>query len=327
MDRHHEQTYTNVMTLQQLRVLVYVVDCASFSAAALELGVGQSSVSYTIAELEEELGVRVVSRGRFGAIPTEAGKRIAAHARQVLELTEVIVQEAHLENGVLQGRLRIGTFRSVAGRILPGIVAELRKHYPSLTIGIHEASGSPGCMDTLLHEGHVDVAFAQPEMAEKSVFWELLRDPYVAALPVGKWKNIERIHLERLIDEPFVLSGPAQMCAQPIATALQAINPAFRPAYEIGEDSTILSMVAQGLGVTVMPSLAIDSVPPGVRLVELETPVHRTIGIALLPHTLKVPAVRAFLTSLKRRFPKSPIPPFTDLTMPARTAPEQQGAS
>lgn len=87
---------------------------------------------------------------------------------------------------------------------------------------------------------------------------------------------------------------------------------------EIQEDSTILSMVSQGLGVSVMPSLAIDSVPSGVRLVELETPMHRTIGVALLPHTLKVPAVRAFLMTLKQRFPQSPIPHLADLTTPAR---------
>lgn len=301
------------MTLQQLRVLVAVVDNGSFSEAALHLGVGQSSVSYTVAELEEELGLRLISRGRFGAVPTEAGKRIAGHARQVLELTEAIAQEAYLEKGDLQGTLRVGTFRSVATRVLPSLLVELRKAYPKLTVSIHEASGTPGCMDALLHEGHVDVAFAQPEMAEQSIFWAFLNDPYVAVLPAAGWNRAAYVRLEDLIGQPFVLSGPRHLCAGPVAQALQRLDPSFQPAFEVSEDSTILNLVAQGLGVTVMPSLAIDTVPPGVRLVELQDPMSRVIGAAVLSSHLKVPAVRAFLSVLREHFPQSAIPPFADV--------------
>lgn len=303
------------MTLQQLRVLVAIVDNGSFSAAALELGVGQSSISYTIAELEEELGLRLIARGRFGAIPTDAGRRVVAHARHVLELTEAIRQEASLEHGDLRGRLRVATFRSVGTKILPGVVAELTMRHPGLVISIHETTGTPGSMDELLFEGLVDVAFAQPEMAQNAVFWPLLRDPYLAVLPSDTYRHVSRVQLQALADRPFVLAGIEQACVQPVVRAMQAIQPSFRPAFEVREDSIVLSMVAQGLGVSIVPSLAIDAVPAEVRVVELAEPLERTIGIALLPSSLKVPAVRSFLTTLRHRFPQSDIPP-----LPAREA-------
>jgi DNA-binding transcriptional LysR family regulator len=322
MERPPPSGYNSLMTLQQLRVLVAIVDHGSFSEAGLQLGVGQSSISYTVAELEAELGVRLVSRGRFGATPTPAGTRVAAHARRILELTEAISQEAHLESGTLRGTLRVGTFRSAATKLLPQLLADLRARHPDLSVTIHETPGDayrkPTYLDTLLSEGHVDVAFAQPEMVEQSVFWELFRDPYVAVVPNEGWPRAERVPLTALSPHPFIMIDLRNACARPVSLALQALDPAFRPAFEVEEDSTVLGMVAQGLGVTVMPLLAIDAAPAGVRVLELEEPLSRRIGVAVPPGNLKIPAVRVFLAALRARFPDSEIPSFAETPAPSR---------
>ena len=84
------------MKLQQLRAFLGVLDSSSFSEAALDLGTAQSTVSYAVAELERELGVKLLARGRFGAEPTEVGLKVAGHARAILKLTDAVQQEADL---------------------------------------------------------------------------------------------------------------------------------------------------------------------------------------------------------------------------------------
>jgi DNA-binding transcriptional LysR family regulator len=101
-------------------------------------------------------------------------------------------------------------------------------------------------------------------------------------------------------------------CSLPIRDRLIARDPTFRPAFEISEDSAILGLVAQGLGVALMPELTLDAVPHRVRQVELDEPIERTIGVALPPGALKTPSVRAFLGTLRNLFPEGEVPHLSE---------------
>lgn len=82
----------------------------------------------------------------------------------------------------------------------------------------------------------------------------------------------------------------------------------IRPAYDVKEDSTILRMVSEGLGVGLLPEFAIDELPENVKVVPFDQPLERPIYVAILPGSLKIPAVRAFLNVLKTQFPNSELP-------------------
>jgi DNA-binding transcriptional LysR family regulator len=97
-------------------------------------------MSHAIAELDEELGVRLLDRGRFGAVPTEVGRRVVAHARRVDAVIYAMRQEAWLERGSLQGTLRISAFRSAATRLLPQAIARLREQHPEVRVEVREVS-------------------------------------------------------------------------------------------------------------------------------------------------------------------------------------------
>lgn len=308
------RAYTEHMKLQSLRALLAIVEHGSFSEAALELGTSQSAMSYAVAELESELGIRVLERGRFGAVPTEAGRRIVAHARHIEASLETIRQEATLEQGSVSGTLRVSAFRSAATHLLPAVIAELGDRHPDLRIEVREVGAR--CIDSSrdLREGTVDVALTMPELAGDTVFWTLLRDPYVVVaqqeVPVQ-----EPVVLEALLRQPVILSdGP---CSWPMREALLARDPDFEPAYELSEDSTILGLVAQGLGVALMPELTLESFPSDLRRIPLRDPIDRAIGVALLPRSLKGPAVRALLQTLRRRFAGSEIPHLGDRVIEA----------
>ena len=297
------------MTLSQLRNLLMVLETGSFSAAALELGSAQSAVSYAVAELERELGVKLLERGRFGARPTRIGSRVADHARQMIGLSDAIRQEASLERGVLEGTLRVATFRSVASYILPKAIAKLAKRYPKLNVQLIEADGDTSELERLLLSKRADIAFLQSPFSEEALVWNLLHDPYIALLPKDHPLSGQTISRTELLKSPLILYDNDDKCGVIAQQYLKAAALPLRSApYHVREDSTIFSLVEQGLGVSVVPELAFKDLPDSVARVPLSEPLERIIGVAILPQSLKVPAVRAFLGVLKRQFPESGLP-------------------
>lgn len=294
------------MTLSHLRALLMVLETGGFSAAALELGLAQSAVSYAVAELERELGVKLLERGRFGARPTDTGVRIADHARRMLGLDAAIRQEAGLARGVLRGTLRIATFRSVASHILPTAIAQLARRYPELQVRLIEADGDVPELERLLLSGRAEVAFLQAPYPKEALTWDILHDPYVALLPKDHPLAQAAVSRADLLGSPLILYDNDDQCGLIVQRYLRGSGQPPPPAtYNVREDSTIFSLVAQGLGVSVVPELAFRDLPDSVARVPLTEPLARTIGVAILPHNLKVPAVRAFLSTLKKQFPEA----------------------
>ena len=294
-----------------------VLETGSFSAAALELGSAQSAVSYAVAELERELGVRLLERGRFGARPTAVGERVAVHARQLLGLEAAIRQEAGVTRGVLQGTLKIATFRSVASHILPKAMVQLARVYPDLKVQLLEADGDVPELEHLLLSGRAEVAFLQAPYPRSAITWDILYDPYIALLPKAHPLAQGSVSRADLLELPLILydndSADQHKCGFNVHRYLfEANQPLPSTTYNVREDSTIFSLVEQGLGVSVVPELAFRDLPDSVARVPLTEPLVRTIGVAILPGSLKIPAVRAFLGVLKQQFPDA----LPDLKLP-----------
>jgi DNA-binding transcriptional LysR family regulator len=295
------------MKLQGLRALVAIVDHGSFSEAALELGVSQSTVSHAIAELEEELGVRLLERGRFGAVPTPVGERVAAHARDVEAALAAIGQEASSHREELRGELRVSAIRSLAVHVLAPVMRSLRDTHPDLKVTVREVASWAREPLSHLRSARVDVALTMSVLAEDVLFWDLFVDPYVAVVPQDSRFSDGPVTLRDVIKEPVILNnGP---CSWPMRSALLNLDPGFRPAHEIAEDSTMVALVARGLGVALMPALTVDSLP-GTRTLPLADQVDRRLGVAVLPKAMKTPAVRVFLERLREMFPDCAVPPL-----------------
>ena len=113
------------MNIHHLQVLATFAQLGSFSGAALVLDISQAAVSRAIATLEDELGVPLLKRGRFGARLTPVGERVLHHGQGILELREHIDYEVNLEKGLYGGRVRIASFRSAATHLLPAAIATL----------------------------------------------------------------------------------------------------------------------------------------------------------------------------------------------------------
>lgn len=283
--------------LSQLRTLVAVAEWGNFSEAALHLQISQSAVSHAIATLEEELGVVLVSRGRHGAHLTPVGERILAHARQTLQLLEAIAREANLEKSLQGGMVRIACFRSVATHILPTAIGRFRKSFPNINVSITENEGFSS-IDQALREGHADIGFTYLPASNEFQTWEILRDDYILLLPPTTQLRSSEISWKELATYPLIVSS-LQPCNALIRPFLKMAEYPLHVAYEIREDSTIVSMVVEGLGAAILPRLAAEPVPPGVRVCSLPIPLERVIGVAILANALHPPAVYAFIDAIR----------------------------
>jgi DNA-binding transcriptional LysR family regulator len=285
------------LKLSQLRALVAIADCGNFSEAALEMDLSQSTVSHAIANLEEELGVVLLQRGRHGAQLTPVGERITTYARQVLDLLTTMASEADQAKGLQGGTLRIASFRSVATHVIPGAIARLHSRYPNVVVNLIE-------MDELhelkqsLQKGEADIAVAEVIYGEGFESVHIFDDEYVALLPPSYSLCSASLSLEDLRQFP-IIGSTHSTCGLRVNNQLASLERPLKVAYRIRHDSSMVAMVQQGLGVAILPRLAAEPVPEDVRICSLPFALARPIGATILKDALHTPAVYAFLDALQ----------------------------
>lgn len=290
------------MTLSQLQVLIAVAEYSSFSEAALQLEMSQSAVSNAIATLETELGVVLVLRGRHGAHLTPVGERIVTHAQQMMQLQDEIVKEANQAKGVRGGYVRITSFRSMTTHLLPGVIAQFRQQYPEVSLNIIERFDN-GMIEEDLRKGRSDVGFIDIPTSDEFECWRLFQDEYVVLLPAAFELKGSQLDWEQLSTCPLIMAIEGDRHDQEVMAHCLNHGISPRVAFHVGADSSIVSLVAQGLGITIIPRLSAEPIPPEVQICSLPVPLFRTIWVTALANSLLPPAVFAFLEMLKAYIP------------------------
>jgi DNA-binding transcriptional LysR family regulator len=282
----------------QLRALVAIADLGTFSDAALNLDLSQSAVSHAIATLEDELGVVLLNRSRQGASLTPLGRQITQEARRSLQSLDTIGRLAQQARGLHQGQVRIAGFRSVATHVLPEVISKFRSTYPDLTVTINECQHYQQ-IETEVRHGRADIGFTYLPTSPEFDAWELLRDRYVALLP-PQFAHTPVVSWQTLTQTPLILAPSGDCCRDLIQRYFAAAGYSLTPAYEVKEDSTIISLVQQGLGITIMAQLAAEPIPPELQVAELPVQMERIIGVIQMTDALLPPPVFAFVDLLKQ---------------------------
>lgn len=293
------------LKLSQLRAFAAVAQCGSFGRAALELGVTQSSVSHAIASLEEILGVELLFRGRLGATLTPTGEAVLQDIHVILARVDVVVQTAQRARGLGTGQVRIASIRSLATHWLPPLLAAFCQRYPQLNVTVTK------CFD--YHSVHQALSDRRADIGLMDVYdragltvCAICEDDYVALLPPSPQHPPEALGYERPLSweemSQYDLIMPAANDGG--YTALrQYIQTAEIPltvAYEINEDAMIVSLVAQGLGMAILPRYAALPIPKTVRVFHLPQPLTRTLAAVTLSDVMHSPAVFAFLQQVEQ---------------------------
>lgn len=294
------------LKLSQLRALVAVAEQGNFGEAALAIGISQSAISHAIAGLENELGVILLSRGRHGASLTPVGDRVLVKVYSMMQSLDELVQEADLAKGLQGGKVRIASFRSIATHVLPSAIAKFQEKVPHGSVTVNELDELHD-IEQALQRGQADIGFTHLPTHEAFDTWEVLKDEYIVVLPPNAPHHNCQLTWQQLAQYPLIISSIGS-CSRLIHHNLSQADCPQQVRYEMRDDSTILSMVMQGLGASILPHLAAEPLPPGSNVCRLPVPLYRTIGAVMHKEALHPPAVYAFWDVLKavNLTPRSP---------------------
>lgn len=282
------------MNLPHIRIFIAVVETGSFTKAAEMLAITQSGVSHAISSLESELGIPLLVRARNGITVTESGEQILGHCREILYRLNCISEEA--QKFTEKGKIRIGSFPSASSRVLPKILATFHRKHPNVDIVLFEGTNSE-ILDWL-RSSTIDIAFTSSKEGEFEVV-PVSRDQFYAVLPPGHHQFESKfLEISQVKDDPFIL--PKAGC-EPLlieAFAKMGISPNIK--YEVRDVGTILSMVEERLGWTLVPETVLPNTLKGVSSIPINPPVWRDIGLAVHSLIESPDIVKSFIEEAKR---------------------------
>jgi DNA-binding transcriptional LysR family regulator len=279
------------MNLSQLEVLVAISETGSFTAAADKVGLTRSAVSHALAGLEAELGVTLVERERGNTIPTGFGNCILRYARDILGNVETIQQEAAAVRGMQAGKLRIGILSSVAAATLTGILRKFRQEYPAIELVTFEGTGRE--VEGWILDNVVDVGFVVKQTAGIETIF-IGCDEVRVIVPTNHALRRQRsVRFENLSDESFIMPKSACDFLDPLQSNLDALKLQHR--YEASEVHTILAMIREGLGITILPEMLLPSQLDGLHTLSLDPPVFYRFGLGVRSQRGASPAARLFI--------------------------------
>ncbi|MGZ4305047.1 MAG: LysR family transcriptional regulator [Solirubrobacteraceae bacterium] len=295
----------------RLRVLTEVVGRGSFSAEAEALSYTQSAVSQAIARLEAETGTTLVVRDRQGIRPTAAGATLVEHAETIFAQIDAAETDLAAVLGVRIGRLRMASFPSAGATLMPLAIATFRETHPDVSLTL--AEGEPEEIAPRLRAGEFDLAllFEFPGVRERPGAGlrtvGLLEDPMHVALPAAHPLADKRaLTLVDLREENWVQTSESSPCARHVVRSCLAAG--FEPhvTFESDDYETVQGLVAAGVGVALIPRLALTRVRPGIVVRELapRSPERKVVA-ATTTEPGVAPAARSMirvLSDVARRY-------------------------
>ncbi len=295
-----------MLSARLLAVHATVVDIGSLTGAAAAMGYTTSAVSQQLARLERQAGVPLYEKSGRGVRPTPAGLLLAEHAERVLrEVAEAEAALADLRAG-RTGRLRIVSFHSAGESLLPPAVAELLRAVP----GVHVMPIVDETVGALkrLRAGEVELVvvveeFGRGEQPEDDLLrWHLLDDEYRVLLPHDHQLARRRtVPLEDLDSSDWIITtGPVDYVREATVAACGRAGFVPRVVAEADEFPVTQGYVAAGLGVALVPQIALGALRSGVTVRRLNSPPPpRHIWLATRPALTQQPAVTRMVEALR----------------------------
>lgn len=290
------------LTLQQLRMLREVAEKGTIAAAADSLGYTASAVSQQLGGIEKATGVAVLERVGRNVRLTDAGRELVGHAAELLSAMEAAQAAMERVGGEARGVLAFTVYESVAATLLTPLLSRLAERHPDLELRARQSD--PEVAIDALSAGDIDLAFtidyphSPVALRADIVRHHVMVDRFHAVVAIDDPLTGPAISLDALADRPFISSPAAMSCGRCVVSACHAagFDPDIR--HELDDYTTAMHLVAAGQGVTLVPDLALGSLPPGVRVLDITPAMSRTIELAYRAASAERPAVIAVLDTL-----------------------------
>ncbi|GGB54229.1 LysR family transcriptional regulator [Fictibacillus barbaricus] len=280
------------MSIGKYEIFHTVVELGSLTKASAALNISQSGVSHAISSLEKEMGFSLLSRNKTGIKLTVNGERMLLYIRDILYINEKMRQEAGEIKGLEIGIVRLGSFSSVSAVWLPGIAKKFMEQYPHITVEIME--GKQEELGQWITQGIVDFSFMLLPAAESFEVLHLKRELFFCVMAESHPLSEEdSIYIELLKDEKILLQNSTREIMYKLFKG-KKLTPDV--AFHLEDEQAIISMAKNGMGVAILPEIALHSIPKGVKILPLavdEESVWIGIGSLTLKHL--PPAAEKFI--------------------------------
>ena len=289
-------------TMKQLQYLVALADTQHFGRAAQRCYITQSTLSAGIRDLESVLGIAVAERSNRHVLITRVGLQLAERARALLRDAEEVMEMARAGRSPMTGEMRLGVIPTIGPFLLPRVLPVLRDRFPDLTIYLREEQTAP--LLARLEEGELDIALiALPYETEDLSIDLILKDEFLFACHrTHALACADEVSLEALAGEQLMLLAEGHCLRGHTLDACGVGDTKARAQFEASSLHTLVQMVAAGIGVTLIPRLAIDArviQGTGISLSRLAVPASRDIGLAWRPTSLRTDDFRLLAQTLR----------------------------
>lgn len=296
------------MELRHLRYFVAVAQRKHFTRAAEELHLAQPALSQQIQQLERELGIALLERTSRQVRLTSAGEAFLARAERILAEVERAQMEMQEFAGLTRGRIVIGALQSLEAFRFSSLLSRFHARYPGIEIVLRE-KGTEELLE-LLNAGHLDLSLIQiigdmspREITESVVTAEKLLTEEVVLVVAANHPlaHAQQVTVEELREEPFIAFKPGSGLRRILLQSSLAAGFTPRILFESGDLGTIRSLVAEGLGISMLPRSVAEAAGREVVSISFSPrPLARTILLAWHTHISHAPATAAFLAFIRR---------------------------
>lgn len=250
---------SHLPSLRQLEFLIALVEEKHFGRAAQKCNVSQSALSTALKELEQNLGVHLAERTKRSVTITPLGNSLADRARRILLDTRALIDYATANSQFLSGEMKLGVISTVGPYLLPRVMPGIRRQFPDLRLFVKE--GMTNDLLLGLQNGHLDaVLLALPFEIGDLAYSSLFEDGYKLAVgrdhPLANRKNVSGADLS---DTKMMLLEKGHCLQRHALSAFAPVGPIQDNAFEATSLSTLVGMVAEGLGTTLLPQVAINA--------------------------------------------------------------------
>ncbi len=253
------------MELRHLETLIAIEEEGTFTAAADLLRTVQSNVSEQVRQLESELGVTLLARGRSGATPTESGEVVLTRARRIRRELELMREDVAALQGLQVGNASFGIVGTASRWLVPQLVADLRKRAPGIELRVNEGA-SERLLAEVLNQELAQAVITEPVRDERLAVENLLDEGLVGLAPPGSELPAEPVPFELLAEMPLVLPPAGNPLRIEIEQAARALGVELHVYVEVEGIRLIADLVAAGAGVSILPETAI---PPELASVSI----------------------------------------------------------
>ncbi|MCI2000594.1 MAG: LysR family transcriptional regulator [Clostridia bacterium] len=286
------------MNVQKYMAFVKAVEYGSFTKAAEALNYTQSGISRMINDIETEWGVVLLERGKSGVTLTSDGLKLFPQIKRICNEQKLLSSQIDELHDCQSGIVRIGTFSSVATHWLPNMIKQFQIDYPK--IDFEMLLGDYKEIESWIHEGRVDFGFLRLPTNTQLDTISVELDRLLVVLPKDNpFAGCNKFPMKELENYPFMLLEKGDNSEIPAIFEHNHLHPHVQ--FTTWDDYAIMSMVENGLGISILPELILQRVPYNIVIKELEIPAYRNIGIAMSSKKSLSLAAQRFLKYLPYR--------------------------